>query len=135
MASVKQNFEILLLKEKLASESWDMLYKSLLSYLGVFGKFEVTFRCTDNVVRFFIACNKDLSSLSNKLDGMLIRPVDTVELALPTVSKKETLFQLVTGGDLLDLREKLSVKKAKDLQYVMFKVRIVNAEKALVSSH
>ena len=131
---MKYHFELYILTDQLLPEHWAKLYKSLLSYLGVFGKFELTFRCTDNVVRFFISCDKDLSSLSNNLEGILLRPVAQKEFELPHDTSKERFMQFVAGGNILDLKEKTAVKKSKDLQYATFKVRAVNAEKAVVRS-
>jgi hypothetical protein len=129
---MKQNFELYILGDELQAESWTKLYKALVSYLGLFGKFAITFRCTDNVVRFFISSDKDLGSLSNNLDGIVLRPVAQDELEPPTASVKEWLVQYVPGGNLLDLKEKTAVKKGKDLQYAVFNVRIINAEKSVV---
>jgi len=132
---MKQHFELYILTDRLQQEHWTKLYKALLSYIGTFSKFELTFRCTDNVVRFFISSDKDLSSLSNNLEGILLRPVDEKELKLPHAPTKERFMQFVTGGNLLDLKEKTAVKKSKDLQYAVFKVRAVSVEKAIVRSN
>lgn len=131
---MKQHVEIYIITDQLLPENWDKLYKTLLSYLGAFSKFEITFRCTDNVVRFFISSDKDLSAISNSIEGLLLRPVDAKELKLPETSDKERFMQFVTGGNLLDLKEKIAVKKTKDLQYAVFNIRAVNAEKAVVRS-
>jgi len=131
---MKQHFELYILTDELTSANWTQLYRALLSYLGSLNKFELIFRCSDNVVRFFISCDKDLSSLSNNIEGMLLRPVDSKDIKLPTATTKERFLQFVTGGNLLDLKEKTAIKKTKDLQYAVFKVRLVNAEKAVVRS-
>lgn len=131
---MKQHFELYILADELLPDHWTKLYRSLLSYLGIFNKFDLTFRCTDNVVRFFISSSKDLSSLSNNLEGIILRPVDEKELELPQAHTKERFIQFVAGGNLLDLKEKLAVKKAKDLQYAVFRIRIINIEKSVVRS-
>lgn len=132
---MRQHFELYILTDQLLPDYWTKLYKALLSYLGTFGKFEVTFRCTDNVVRFFISANKDLSSLSNNIEGILLRPVDEKELELPETLTKERFMRFVSGGNILDLKEKTAVRKSKDLQYAVFKVRAINIEKAIVRSN
>lgn len=131
---MKQHFEIYILSDELTSDQWTKFYKSLLSYLGTFSKFEITFKCTDNVLRFFISSTRDLSSISNNLEGIVLRPVDEKELEVPQAQAKERFLQFVTGGNLLDLKEKFAVKKAKDLQYIVFRVRAVNIEKSIVRS-
>ncbi len=131
---MKQHFEIYILSDELTSDQWTKFYKSLLSYLGTFSKFEITFKCTDNVLRFFISSTRDLSSISNNLEGIVLRPVDEKELEVPQAQAKERFLQFVTGGNVLDLKEKFAVKKAKDLQYIVFRVRAVNIEKSIVRS-
>ncbi|MDQ5972200.1 MAG: hypothetical protein QG553_359 [Patescibacteria group bacterium] len=128
-------FELYILTDHLQAEQWTKLYKALTSYLGVLGKFEIVFTCTDNMVRFFVVCDKDLSSVSNNLDGILLRPVSKDEFKLPTAANKERLVQFVTGGNILDLKEKYAVKKAKNLEYAVFKIRSINVEKAIVRSN
>jgi hypothetical protein len=131
---MKQHFELYLLSDELTFESWNKLYKALLSYMGPFSKFELIFKCSDNVIRYFISSNKDLSSLSNNIEGMILRPLSDKELKLPHATKKERFLQFVAGGNLLDLKEKIAIKKTKDLQYAVFNVRAVNIEKAIVRS-
>lgn len=131
---MKQHFELYILTDQLLPEHWVKLYRALLSYLGVFGKFELTFRCTDNVVRFFISCDKDLSQLSNNLERLLLRPVDRAEFELPQAASKERFMQLVSGGNLLDLKEKTAIKKSKELPYAVFRVRALSFDKAVVRS-
>jgi hypothetical protein len=132
IAAMKYHFELYVLKDQLLPEHWTRLYRTLSSYLGAFGKFEVMFRTSNNTVRFFISCDKDLGSVSNNLDAMLLRPVDSGEISVPPAASKERFIQFVEGGDLLDLKEKAAVKKAKDLQLVVFKIRIVSFDKAVV---
>lgn len=129
---MKQHFELYIVSDDLLPEYWTKLYQALLSYLGTFSKFEVTFRCTDNVIRFFITCDKDISALGNSIEGVLLRPVNEDEVALPDAPGKERFMQFVTNGNVLDLKEKIAVKKVKELEYAVFKVRAVNAGKAVV---
>lgn len=126
------HFELFVLNNNLSAENWQKLYSSLVSYLGMFGRFEITFRCQDNVVRYFISANKDLGSLSNGIEGILLRPVDVSEIEPPDAVSKESFLQFVTGGNLLDLKEKTAVNRAKELEYAMFSIRIFNVEKAYV---
>ena len=60
-----KHFEFYILSDELTVGNWQKLYVAILAYLGVFSSFEITFRCSDNVVRFFVSCTKDLSQLSN----------------------------------------------------------------------
>jgi hypothetical protein len=122
------------LGDQLLPEHWTKLYRALFSYLGMFGKFEIVFKCTDNVVHFFISSDKDLSTLSNSIEGIVLYSVDPSELNVPRTSSKERFVQFITGGNILDLKEKISIKRAKDLQYAKFKVITINTDSTITRS-
>jgi len=123
---MRQDFELYITADQLLAEQWVRLYTSLAAYLGPLGGFDITFRCTDNVVRFFISCKKDLSTLSNATQGILLRPVAATELQLPDAHSKERFIQFVTNGNILDLKEKVAVGKTKELGYALLRVRTVS---------
>lgn len=125
-------FELYFLQDDLTREHWQKLYAAILQYGGRFEKFDLVFRVTDNVVRVFIASNKDISVLSNNIDALLLRPVAAKELDPPTATQVERFVSFPTGGNILDLKEKIQVKRQKDLQYARFTVRTVHAAKAVV---
>jgi hypothetical protein len=126
-------FELYFLQDDLTREHWQKLYAAILQYGGRFETFELVFRVTDNVVRIFIASNKDISVLSNNIEAILLRPVDAKELELPSATRKERFVSFPTGGNILDLKEKAQVKKQKDLQFVRFTVRAVGNARAIVN--
>jgi hypothetical protein len=128
-------FEIYLLHNDLTKEHWQMLYNAILQFGGNLEKFDLTFTCKDNVVRFFVASNKDLSVLSNNLEGIVLRPATEDDVKAPSHVSKERFVQLHTGGNILDLKEKYQVKRTKDLQYASFSVRGIQATKAIVTAN
>lgn len=126
-----QSFEIYILDESLSREQWQKIYAAVCAVVGMMGKFEVIFSCKDNVVRYFIRCNQNISLISNTIDGVVIRPLDDSEIEIPEGKHAtERFVQFVTGGSLLDLKERYGVKKSKDLRYVKFSVRCISAVKA-----
>ncbi len=127
------HFELYILGDSLTKDHWVKLYRAVLRYGGSLSQFQLTFTCADNVVRFFVSSSKDLSVLSNNIEGLLLRPVSPDEIARPATADRERFVQFVGGGNILDLREKLAVKKSKDLQSAVFKVRCISAEKAVVN--
>jgi hypothetical protein len=131
---MKYTSELYILTEKLDAEYWNKLYKALMSHLGFMGKFELTYRCTDNVVRFFISSDRDLSALSSNIEGLLLRPVEEKEYKLPSATSSERMVQFVAGGNILDLKEKYTVRKGRELQYALISVRAINIEKAVVNT-
>jgi hypothetical protein len=127
-------FEVYLLEDTMTREQWGKLYSAVLSFAGRLIKFQVVFQCTDNVVRYFIISDYDLSALSNNLDGMLLRAVDADEVVAPTADSKVRFLQFVDGGNLLDLKEKLAVKKSLHLEYATIDVKTLTSTQAFVTS-
>lgn len=127
---MRYNFELYVLTDILTPAIWTKFYQAVTQYNGLLGKFELTVRLTDNVVRFFVRSDKDLGVLSNNIEGLLLQPLGEHEAKPPTVHRRERLMRFVTGGNLLDLKEKYAVKKAKDLEYVVFKMRAFGAQKS-----
>ena len=127
-------FEIYLLQDSVTEVQWDKLYAAICSFGGRLTKFEFIFRCNDNVVRFFIKSDKDMGSLSNLLDGILLRPVDEVELGIPNHSGKARFVQFVSGGNILDLKEKLAVKRSLQLEFGYFSIRVLSPKRAVVKA-
>ncbi len=129
---MKYTFELYILTEQLTAEHWSKLYQALLSRLGVLGKFEITLSCNENVVRFFISCNKDIGPLSNGTEGILLKPAGAEELTVPKTSAKERFLQLVPDGNILDLKEKVAIRSHKDLLFATCKLRAFNSTRAAV---
>ncbi len=123
-------FELYILTDDVTSAHWQKFYQAVKKHTDLFASFELTFRCTDNVVRFFISCPQDLSALSNTIDGVVLRPVHPDELRPPGVAKREPLVQLPASGNVLDVRERYAIKKDKTLEFVMLKTIAVGLIKA-----
>lgn len=131
-AKLMRYFEVYILGDAVSQPQWDKLYAAILHFAGRRTKFQIVFHCTDNVVRYFVVCERDISALSNNLDGILLRPVAEAELDMPIVTKRARFIQFVSGGNLLDLKEKLAVKKGLQLEFARFDVQVVTAKKAIV---
>ncbi|HSX33156.1 MAG TPA: DUF87 domain-containing protein [Candidatus Saccharimonadales bacterium] len=127
---MRYTFELYITTDTLTPATWAAFYQAVKQYNGLLAPFELTIRLTDNVVRFFVQSNKDLSVLSNSMPGLLLRPVNDGELATPTTRAKERLVQFVGGGNVLDLKEKYIVKKAKELEYAVCKIRGFSSQKS-----
>jgi hypothetical protein len=127
-------FELYFLQDDLTVDHWQKLYDAILQYGGRFEEFDLIFRVTDNVVRVFISSNKDISVLSNNIEAILLRPVEAAEVALPAATRKERLVSFRSGGNILDLKERMHVKRQKDLQFVRLNVRTIQSKKAIVKA-
>lgn len=133
--TMKYQFEAYILSEELTAHHLDALCKLLVRHLGPFSRFEITFSCIDNVIRYFVSCDKDISPISSGLEGLLLRPVPADQITLPNKTiGKESFVQFVPGGNLLDLKERYIVKRSRDLQVVRFAVRMLGPQQVLVKA-
>ncbi len=131
---MRHTFEIFISGNQLTVDNWQKFYRSFNSYAGLVGKMRMAVVVKDNVVRYFVQSDKDLGSLSNNLEGMVLREVPQDELDIPTAVSKEVFIRFVTGGNLLDFKEKLTVKRGIDLQVMVMNITAFNATNALVKA-
>lgn len=131
---MKHTFEIYLTEDIYTKEAWKKLYLAVRQYSGSFKKFEIIVSTVDNVVKYFIRSNHDLSAIGNNLDGMVVSPVGSSEIQLPHTPSKIRFLSFVAGGNLLDLKERYAVKKGTELEFSLFEIRPVNATKASVTA-
>lgn len=123
------HFELYLLTDSITQTHWQKLHQAIKKYGYLFASFKVTFRCSDNVVRMFVSSSRDMSPLSNGIEGVVLRPVKVSELQIPYATKHGVLVQLPAGDNLLDMRERYSIKKGKMLEYAVVKVGALGAIK------
>jgi hypothetical protein len=121
----QHHFELYLLTDDLTAEHWTKLQQAIRPHLGPLGSFELTFRCNNNVVRFFINSSKNLGVLSNSIDGFVLRPTTESDEDLPNSASPERFVNFTPGANLLDMHERYSVKKTKSLECVKLKVRSI----------
>jgi energy-coupling factor transporter ATP-binding protein EcfA2 len=132
---MKYSFEFYLLKDQVTKEDWQRLYNIFSQYTGVLKEFDLIVKIEENTIRYFVQSDKNLGALSNNIEVGVLRPVENKFINVPTRTiGKERLVILKSGGDLLDLKEKYRVKKAKDLKFVVIKCRRINFEKALTTT-
>lgn len=134
---MKHCFEFFLLKDQITKEDWQRLYNIFSQYVGLLKEFSVIVKIEENTIRYFLMSDKDLGVLSNNIEVGVLRPVKKSTIGLPAPSKvaKERLVLIKSGGDLLDLKEKYQVKKAKSLQFAVIKCRRINFEKAITHTY
>lgn len=128
---MKYYFEFFLLKDQITKEDWQRLYNIFSQFAGLLTPFEIIIKIEENTIRYFVCSNRDLSSLSNNIEVGVLRPVKKSVIGLPHGPvAKEHLVIMKAGGDILDLKEKYAVKKAKQLEFVVIRCRRINFEKA-----
>lgn len=134
---MKHCFEFFLLKDKISKEDWNRLYNVFSQYVGLLKEFQVVVKIEENTIRYFVMSDKDLGTLSNNIEVGVLRPIKKSAIGLPGASSvgKERMVIMKAGGNLLDLKEKYQVKKAKSLRFVVVKCRRINFEKAVAHTY
>jgi len=130
---MKYAFELYVSKDEVTQKDIQDLYDSVSGYLGFLTKVRFHIKLANNQIRYFIESDKDLESLSGNIEFGILQPVDIDEVKLPVTKKRESFVGFVKGGTLLELHEKMSVKRSKKLEhFVCDAVRLTN-DKAKVN--
>ncbi len=127
----------LYLKSNLADEKqWQQFFNSITAHIGYMNSCQVIITIKDSsVVRFFVLADRDLGVLSNNIEIGVLMPVKNEECQPPNAKGSERFVQYVGGGNFLDLREKVKLKRGKELEYFVINSRRINVEKTLSRLH
>jgi energy-coupling factor transporter ATP-binding protein EcfA2 len=60
---------------------------------------------------------------------MSLRPIDSTEIHIPAEAGSERFVQFVTDGNLIDLRERMSVNRGRELEAAVFVIRSISLDK------
>ncbi len=119
-------FELLLLNDSVSAEDWRRFVTIIGEHVKGVRPVDIIVVFEGGTVRYFVKSKHDISSLSQGLEGFLLRPIqikDETLVALPAHNKKSPLLRIPTGGNLLDLKERYKVKNGTDLYYVQIDVQ------------
>lgn len=126
-------YEVYLLTDKLDKDAWQKILLGISQYIGFLKGWKLVVYIQNSTVKYFIGTNKDVSLLSNNLEGIVLRPVDPDNMHLPLIAGSQRFVQFVSGGNFLDVREKYQVKRHLELTHVVCSIRTLNPEKAHTS--
>lgn len=124
-------FELYLKTNIATKEQWQQFFNTLTAHIGYMTESRIHVTIQENVVRYFVLSDRDLGVLSNNIEIGVLRPVSEEECTPPTSKSKELFLSFGKGGNLLDLRERFSVKKGKKLDFIVIRSRRINTDKAL----
>lgn len=124
-------YELYLTQDVYVEENWQKTLIAISQYIGFLKSWSLIIHIENNTVHYFVGANRDISMLSNNLDGVIIRPIDGDILDLPEKTSSERFVSFVQGGNLLDLHEKYAVKRSKDLEWVVISLRVASPTKVL----
>jgi DNA helicase HerA-like ATPase len=125
-------YELYLMKDEYSAISWAKTCLAISQYIGILKPWTLYVHIENSTLRYFIASDLDVGTLSNNLEDVVLRPISRDQISLPEPAVKESFIQFVSGGNILDLREKYQVKRAKELEWASFTIRTLNADKSYV---
>lgn len=129
---MKYWYEVYLLRDELDRDAWQGILFGISQHIGLLSQWKLVLTVDNSTVHYFVGTNKDVGLLSSNLEGVVLRPVGQEMIKVLSKSGTERFVQYVSGGNLLDLREKYLVKRHKELSQAEFAIRTVNIEKAHV---
>ncbi|MCA9332753.1 DUF87 domain-containing protein [Candidatus Saccharibacteria bacterium] len=122
-------FELYLKSNVAEKNQWQQFFTTLTAHIGYMNQCQIIMTIKESVVRYFVIADRDLGVLSNNIDIGVLRPISEDECPIPETKTAERLVRYVPGGNLLDLREKFSLKRGKELETIVLRCRRINAEK------
>ncbi|NTW62039.1 DUF87 domain-containing protein [Candidatus Saccharibacteria bacterium] len=125
-------FELYLTQDKFDSKDWDRTLNALSRHIGFLKVYSLVLSVESGVVKYYLSSDCDLSFISNNLEGVVIRPIDEGLINIPVATKREPLVQYVTGGNLLDIREKYQIQRGKELNVAVFNIRPISSSLFLI---
>lgn len=124
-------FELYLMQDEYSNESWQKTIRAISQYIGFLRSWVILVNTESTTLRYYVGVDKDISMLSNNIEGVVLRPVEYQAVNPPTDTRPERMVQLITGGNLLDLKEKYQIKRSKSLEWTSFSVRMLSVNKAI----
>jgi hypothetical protein len=124
-------YELYLMRDDYDAAAWTKTINALSQHIGYLRSWRLLVHIDSATVVYYVGANRDIGMLSNNLEGLVLRPVDNTVIKAPLRSSKESMIQLVTGGNVLDLKEKYDIKRGKSLEWASFSVRSINVERAI----
>ncbi|HEY4964600.1 MAG TPA: DUF87 domain-containing protein [Candidatus Saccharimonadales bacterium] len=128
-------YEAYLMADKVDAEHWKTILLAISQHIGVLRAWKLVITIENSTVRYFIGTNKDIGLLSNNLESIVLRPIDPGSIAIPKSTSRKSFVTFVSGGSILDLREKYHVKNTVELTHAIFTIRTLNDKKAKVNLH
>ncbi len=122
------------MRDEYTPEDWSKTILAISQYIGFLRSWMVLLHIKDGTVHYYAGTNKDIGSLSNNLDGIVVRPIEPEQLSPPNQTVNERFLQFVPGGNILDIREKYQVKRGKVLEWASVTIRTINVEKAICTA-
>ena len=128
-------FEIYMMEDIYESSQWNNAIMSISQYIGFLKSWKMFVHIENSTVRYFVGANSDLGMLSNNLEGVVLRPIESELVNPPLSTVSGSMVFLVPGGNLLDFREKHLVKRGKELEWASFIIRTIDNQRSFTKAN
>ena len=116
-------FEIFLQKNKVTGQDWQRFTKKVSEYEGNF-RVEVVFEGND--VGFYLYSQKDLSLVTDKLEGFILKPTGRPSTPRSTFRAHRRLhLKLPVQKNVLEFRENQAIKKQRNIETIIINFKKV----------
>ncbi len=124
-------FELYLMRDEYSASDWTKTIGSISQHIGYLKSWKLFVHIENGTLIYYVGSNKDIGKLSNNLVDVVLRPIESSVVTAPSRTKKERMIQLVTGGNILDIKERYDIKRGKSLEWAAFSIRMINIERAI----
>ncbi len=111
-------FEVFLLKKHITFEEWMQIIKTITKYNGLFKTWKLIVEFEGNYLHYYIKTDAHLPSSINKIDHVLFKSTNNLELL--NYNRKKILINF---NNILDIRENLNIKNNEDIKRVEIKIK------------
>lgn len=120
-------YEFYLTRDSYTVEDWQNTLRTISRQIGLLREWACVVHIKNSTVHYYAATNRDIASLSNNLNDLIVRPIDPSLISPPVDNlRREQLIQLPAGQNILDIRERYQVKHSKDLAWLSVSMRTIN---------
>ena len=126
-------YELYLTRDSCDAAGWRSIMLTLGQHIGMLRHFAIAVEIKGSTVHYYVGSNRDVSMLSDDMDGAILRPTHYANVAIPASNRKESFIQFAPGN-LISTREKYSVKRGIELEWALFRIRIYDATHALCNT-
>jgi hypothetical protein len=76
-------YEAYLMADKIDDEHWKTILLAISQHIGVLRAWKLVITIENSTVRYFVGTNKDIGLLSNNLESIVLRPIDSESIEIP----------------------------------------------------
>lgn len=109
--------------QNVTSEMWEKNLRTLLDRAGEFRSIKILVYIDDGKINYYLGSSVDFSSVTNGMEKIALSGKDMNGFQVPNITKAENFIKAPDGENLLTVREKIFMKRGKQLNWVFLSLR------------